>query len=130
MPCNSPTSESPPGTFCDFPLHKVELWINQLVQQGAVDVLNSKLSDNVAFAITEGTATWAPKLLPVLAKGSKGDDFYRFIGEVYEKAAIVLDSRPAAELRVVGGAGQHSAPLDQEEDAAATCIGPNQGGEG
>lgn len=81
----------------DFPLHKVELWINQLVQQGAVDVLNAKLSDNVAFAITEGTATWAPKLPPAPAKGPKGDDFYRFIGEVYGKAATV-STRPAAEL--------------------------------
>jgi hypothetical protein len=80
----------------DFPLGKIEVWVNQLAQQGLVDVLNAKLSDTVQFGV-EGTATWAPKLPPVPAKGPKGDDFYRFVGEVYGKAAVV-STRPAAEL--------------------------------
>jgi hypothetical protein len=80
----------------DFPLGKVEAWVNQLAQQGLVDVLNAKMSDTVQFAV-EGEATWVPKLPAAPARGAKGDDFYRFVGEVYGKAAVV-STRPAAEL--------------------------------
>jgi hypothetical protein len=83
-----------------FPLGKIEVWVNQLAQQGLVGRLDAKrpeLSDTPQFAITEGTATWAPKLPPTPAKGPKGDGFYGFVGEVYGKAATV-STRPAAEL--------------------------------
>jgi hypothetical protein len=85
----------------DFPLGKIEVWVNQLVQQGLVDVLEAKLSDRVHFAV-EGEATWVPKLPPAPARGAKGDEFYRFVGEVYGKAAIV-STRPAAELAKAWG---------------------------
>jgi hypothetical protein len=84
----------------DFPLGKIEVWVNQLARQGLVDKIDAErpeLSDTPQFAITEGTATWAPKLPPAPAKGPKGDGFYRFVGEVYGKAATV-STRPAAEL--------------------------------
>jgi hypothetical protein len=87
----------------DFPLGKIEVWINQLAQQGLVAMIDAKrpeLSDTPHFAITDDTATWTPKLPPAPAKGPKGDDFYRFIGEVYGKAAMV-STRPAAELAKV-----------------------------
>jgi hypothetical protein len=83
----------------DLPLGKIEAWINQLAQQGLVDpaAVPAKLSDTVAFAITGGTATWVPKPPPAPAKGAKPDEFYRRIGEIYGKAALV-SPRPAADL--------------------------------
>jgi hypothetical protein len=87
----------------DLPLGKIEVWVNQLAQQGFVAMIDAKrpeLSDTPHFAITEDTATWAPKLPPAPSKGPKGDDFYRFIGDVYGKAATV-STRPAAELAKV-----------------------------
>lgn len=84
----------------DFPLGQIEVWVNQLAQQGLVDMIDAKrpeLSNTPHFAITVGTATWVPKLPPAPGKGPKGDDFYRSIGEVYGKAATV-STRPAAEL--------------------------------
>jgi hypothetical protein len=85
----------------DFPLGKVEVWINQLAQQGRVDpaAVPAKLSDAVAFAITAGTATWVPKPPPAPATGPKPDKFYRRIGEIYAKAAGV-STRPAKDLAV------------------------------
>lgn len=83
----------------DFPLGKIEAWVNQLVQQGLVDVINAKLSDAVQFGITGETATYAPKLQDP-GGHPKPDEFYRWIGEVYGKAAIV-STRPAAELAEV-----------------------------
>src|SRR5215218_8725844 len=71
----------------DLPLGKIEVWVNQLAQQGLVDVLGAKLSDAVQFADPRaGVATWVPKLPPA-GKGSKGDEFYRWFGEIYGKAA-------------------------------------------
>jgi hypothetical protein len=81
----------------DLPLGKIEAWINQLAQQGLVDVINAKLSDTVAFGITGGTATWVPKPPSAPAEGAKGDEFYQRIGEIYAKAALV-SPRPAADL--------------------------------
>jgi hypothetical protein len=80
----------------DFPLGKIEVWVNQLAQQGLADVISAKLSDTVQFGV-EGQAVWVDKLPPTPARGAKGDEFYRFVGEVYAKAALV-STRPAAEL--------------------------------
>jgi hypothetical protein len=85
----------------DLPIGKVEVWVNQLAQQGLVDPLKAKLSDTVQFAV-EGEATWVPKLPPAPVRGAKGDDFYRFVGEVYAKAALV-STRPGAELAKAWG---------------------------
>jgi hypothetical protein len=76
----------------DLPLGKVEAWVNQLVQQGLVDVLGAKLSDAVQFA----DPLWVPKLPPT-SKGPKGDEFYRWFGEIYGKAAVV-STQPAKDL--------------------------------
>jgi hypothetical protein len=83
----------------DFPLGKIEVWVNQLAQQGLVDVINAKLSDTVQFGITAGTATWVDKLPSAPAKGAKPDEFYRRVGEIYGKAAVV-STQPAKDLAV------------------------------
>jgi hypothetical protein len=80
----------------DLPLGNIEAWVNQLVQQGLVDPVQAKLSDAVQFGI-EGQAVWVDALPDAPTKGSKPDEFYRRIGEIYGKAALV-SPRPAAEL--------------------------------
>jgi hypothetical protein len=80
----------------DLPLGKIEAWVNQLAQQGLVDPVNAKLSDAVQFGV-EGQAVWVDKLPSAPASGAKPDEFYRRIGEIYGKAALV-SPRPAAEL--------------------------------
>jgi hypothetical protein len=84
----------------DFPLGPVEVWVNQLAQQGLVDMIEGKTSDTVQFAVSGSpTLAWVPKLQDP-GGHPKPDEFYRFIGEVYGKAAAV-STRPAAELAVV-----------------------------
>jgi hypothetical protein len=80
----------------DLPLGKIESWVNQLAQQGLADVINAKLSDVVQFGV-EGQAVWVDKLPPAPAEGAKPDDFYREVGRIYGKAALV-SPRPAAEM--------------------------------
>jgi hypothetical protein len=85
----------------DLPLGQIEVWVNELVQQGFVDVLQAKLSDAVQFGNPPaGVLTWVDKLPAAPAKGAKGDEFYRRIGEVYGKAAVA-STRPAADLAKV-----------------------------
>jgi hypothetical protein len=80
----------------DLPLGMIESWVNQLAQQGLADVISAKLSDAVQFGV-EGRAVWVDKLPPAPASGAKPDEFYRRVGEIYAKAALV-SPRPAAEL--------------------------------
>jgi hypothetical protein len=83
----------------NFPLGKIEVWINQLAQQGRVDPVEARLSDAVAFGITAGSATWVDKLPEAPATGAKPDEFYRRVGEIYGKAAVV-STQPAKDLAV------------------------------
>jgi hypothetical protein len=80
----------------DFPLGKVEAWVNHLVQQGLVDLIEGKVSGAVQFP-KSGVAGWVPGPPKAPAKGPKPDEFYRRFGEIYGKA-VGASTQPAKDL--------------------------------
>jgi hypothetical protein len=82
----------------DLPLGKIEVWVNQLAQQGLLDPIKGVLTDTVDFGDpAEGRISWIPQPPPAPVEGAKGDEFYRRVGEIYAKAALA-SPRPAADL--------------------------------
>jgi hypothetical protein len=82
----------------DLPLLKIEVWVNQLAQQGLVDLVEGKLTDTVQFSDpTKGRISWIPKPPPAPVTGPKPDKFYQRFAEIYRKAALA-STRPAAAL--------------------------------
>jgi hypothetical protein len=80
----------------DFPLGKIEAWVNHLAQQGLVDPIEGKVSGAVQFPST-GVAGWIPGPPEAPTKGPKPDEFYRQFGEIYGKAAGA-STQPAKDL--------------------------------
>jgi len=81
----------------DLPLGKIEAQVNMLAQQGLVDLIEGKKSDAVQFGDPAlGEVSWVPKLQDP-GGHPKPDEFYRWVAEVYAKAAVA-STRPAADL--------------------------------